>query len=78
MNCRYLGRCRTLAFGIWPDVDLADARANRDISTAVSQQWGELTAAFTGNRGWFWRNRTEEPVTVTLRTGGDYAEVRAP
>jgi hypothetical protein len=39
---------------------------------------GDLTAAFTGNHGWFWRNRTEEPVTVTLRTGGDYDEVKAP
>lgn len=44
----------------------------------VPEQAGELTAAFTGNHGWFWRNRTEAPVTVTLRTGGDYAELRAP
>lgn len=39
---------------------------------AVPGQTGELTAAFTGNHGWFWRNRTEEPVTLTLRTGGEY------
>jgi hypothetical protein len=45
---------------------------------AVPEQAGELTAAFTGYHGWFWRNRTEEPVTVTLRTGGDYAGLRAP
>ena len=45
---------------------------------AVPEASGELTAAFTGNHGWFWRNRTEAPVTVTLRTGGDYAEIRAP
>lgn len=45
---------------------------------AVPEASGDLTAAFTGNHGWFWRNRTEAPVTVTLRTGGDYAEVRAP
>ena len=44
----------------------------------VPDQTGELTAAFTGNHGWFWRNRTDEPVTVTLRTAGDYAEMRAP
>jgi integrase len=30
MNYRYLGRYKTLAFGVWPDVDLADARAKRD------------------------------------------------
>ena len=45
---------------------------------AVPEASGELTAAFTGNHGWFWRNRTEAPVTVTLRTGGDYAEIKAP
>ena len=44
----------------------------------VPEQAGELTAAFTGNHGWFWRNRTDAPVTVTLRTAGDYAEMKAP
>lgn len=37
---------------------------------------GELTAAFTGSHGWFWRNRTGEPVTITLKTEGDYSEVK--
>jgi hypothetical protein len=45
---------------------------------AVPEQAGELVAAFTGNHGWFWRNRTEAPVTVTLRTAGDYSELKAP
>lgn len=45
---------------------------------AVPEQEGELTAAFTGNHGWFWRNRTDAPVTVTLRTAGEYAELKAP
>ena len=45
---------------------------------AVPEAAGDLTAAFTGNHGWFWRNRTEAPVTVTLRTGGDCAEIKAP
>jgi hypothetical protein len=42
----------------------------------VAEQSGELTAAFTGNHGWFWRNRTDAPVVVTLRTRGEYSEVR--
>ena len=37
---------------------------------------GELTAAFTGSNGWFWRNRTGAPVTVTLKTEGAYTEVK--
>ena len=30
MNYRHLGKYKTLAFGVWPDVELADARAKRD------------------------------------------------
>lgn len=45
---------------------------------AVAEQTGDLMAAFTGNHGWFWRNRTDAPVTVTLRTAGDYATMNAP
>jgi hypothetical protein len=37
---------------------------------------GELVAAFTGSHGWFWRNRTGETVTITLRTEGAYSEVK--
>ena len=41
-----------------------------------NQSEGVLTAALDGNHGWFWRNRTENPVTITLRTSGDYAEIK--
>ncbi|MGP1256879.1 MAG: hypothetical protein ACTS10_20850 [Kiloniellales bacterium] len=44
----------------------------------VPDQSGELVAAFDGNHGWFWRNRTEAPVTFTLRTRGDYDRMIAP
>jgi hypothetical protein len=37
---------------------------------------GELVAAFDGMHGWFWRNRGREPVTVTLRTRGDYQDLK--
>jgi len=37
---------------------------------------GELVAAFAGSHGWFWRNRTGETVTITLRTEGAYSEVK--
>jgi hypothetical protein len=30
MNYRFLGKHKTLAFGVWPDISLADARAKRD------------------------------------------------
>jgi len=37
---------------------------------------GVLTAAFTGNHGWFWRNRTDGDLKITLRTVGDYSDVK--
>ena len=39
---------------------------------AVASDTGVLVAAFEGMHGWFWRNRTTAPVTVTLRASGDY------
>jgi hypothetical protein len=38
----------------------------------VPEDEGELEAAFTGNHGWFFRNRNDNEVTVVLRIGGDY------
>jgi hypothetical protein len=40
------------------------------------REQGELVAAFTGSHGWFWRNRSGAPVTITLRTEGSYSEVK--
>lgn len=40
------------------------------------QDEGVLTAAFDGKHGWFWRNRGEQPVTVTLRVSGDYIDIK--
>jgi len=37
---------------------------------------GMLTAAFEGQHGWFWRNRGADTVLVTLRTSGDYQELK--
>lgn len=43
---------------------------------AVPGAAGELTAAFTGNHGWFWRNRGDAPVNMTLRVAGAYSEIK--
>jgi hypothetical protein len=37
---------------------------------------GELVAAFEGMHGWFWRNRGDAAVTVTLRTQGEYEQLK--
>ena len=44
--------------------------------TAKPSDEGVLVAAFDGMHGWFWRNRGTEVVTVTLRTEGDYQELK--
>ena len=58
--------------------DGGEQKISYEQGRAVPDLAGELTAAFTGNHGCFWRNRAEAAVTVSLRTGGDYQELRAP
>lgn len=42
----------------------------------VETDAGELVAPFDGNHGWFWRNRTDGEVTVTLKVSGEYSSVK--
>ncbi|MBL3558532.1 MULTISPECIES: hypothetical protein [Marinobacter] len=42
----------------------------------VPEDEGELEAAFTGNHGWFFRNRNDSDITLVLRTGGDYGQLK--
>ncbi|SDI39350.1 transmembrane anchor protein [Lutimaribacter saemankumensis] len=36
---------------------------------------GSFETPFAGDHGWFWRNRDDEAVTVTLQLRGDYSEI---
>jgi len=51
-------------------------RISYEKGRAVPGDEGVLEAAFDGNHGWFWRNRTDEDVTMTLKTEGDYSEMK--
>ncbi|MES0137514.1 transmembrane anchor protein [Mesorhizobium sp. M0016] len=42
----------------------------------AAEDEGVLEAAFDGNHGWFWRNRTDADVTVTLKTNGAYTDIK--
>ena len=42
----------------------------------VPEDEGQLEAAFTGNHGWFFRNRNDNDITLVLRTGGDYGQLK--
>ncbi len=39
---------------------------------------GAFTAPYSGNHGWYWRNKGDTPVTVTVRTTGFYGELFRP
>lgn len=39
---------------------------------------GAFIAPFAGNHGWYWRNRTAEPVTVRVKTSGFYEKLFRP
>ena len=41
----------------------------------VSSSSGSLIAPFTGVHGWYWKNKSAEPVTLVLRSSGFYADI---
>lgn len=41
----------------------------------VSESRGTLIAPFTGVHGWYWKNKTPEPVTIVLRASGFYTDI---
>lgn len=44
--------------------------------TGVESDAGEFTADFDGSHGWFWRNRNAGDVTITIKTNGDYKNIK--
>ena len=40
--------------------------------TTSDKMKGSLTTPFAGSHGWYWKNRTDSVITVTLSTKGDY------
>jgi len=43
--------------------------------TSASEQ-GTLKAEFDGNHGWYWKNRSQSPITITLTTTGEYQDIK--
>lgn len=46
-----------------------------DCGRCQTERAGQIEAPFAGEHGWFWRNRDDTAVTVTLQLRGTYAEV---
>jgi len=48
---------------------------NYNKGKAVTEDKGEIVAAFDGKHGWFWRNRSSETVTVSLTVTGEFTDM---
>ena len=59
-----------------------DIYGNEDIyvtyskADAAATDEGSFTAVFGGHHGWYWRNNGGQPVTITLRTSGQYLSIK--
>jgi len=42
----------------------------------VDKAEGVLEAAFNGSHGWYWKNRTDSVMTITLQTTGQYQAIK--
>jgi hypothetical protein len=52
----------------------ADVFTSYEKGTAAAAE-GAFEAPFEGTHGWYWKNKTSEPVTVKLTTSGVYASI---
>lgn len=41
-----------------------------------AQDEGTLTAIYDGRHGWWWKNRTDSPITITLKVEGNFSDFR--
>ena len=41
-------------------------------AATVDEMSGSVTLPFTGSHGWYWRNDTDEDITISLKTLGNY------
>lgn len=63
-------------FDVHGDSKALDINYHSYYKGSEQKREGTLIAAFDGNHGWYWRNRTSEPLTITLKTSGDYTEIK--
>lgn len=54
-----------------PEGDTSNYFESYTVSTADNVR-GSLTASFDGSHGWYWKNESQEPIVVTLKTEGSY------
>lgn len=57
-----------------PKGDTTDYFESYAIATAPEMK-GSMTVPFDGVHGWYWKNESDQEITVTLKTQGDYEVV---
>jgi hypothetical protein len=56
--------------------DVAGKAHSYNQGRAETESSGDFTAVSEGAHGWYWRNRSDETVTVTLKVRGQYSELK--
>ena len=54
----------------------ADQYSSYEKGTAAKAD-GSFRAPFDGTHGWYWRNRTDKPVTITVTATGEFSSFAA-
>ena len=78
---------RKVAYEWWSDGGRANYDVHGDSKTlkinyhnyskgSAQRSEGVIEAAFDGHHGWFWRNRTAKPISITLKTSGSYTDIK--
>jgi hypothetical protein len=57
--------------GEWPE----DYNRSYQIKEQSTAQHGSFVAPFTGRHGWYWKNLSDEPATITLEASGYYSKL---
>lgn len=57
--------------GEWP----ADFFQSYEIQDSSRESHGSFVAPFTGRHGWYWRNLSDEPASITLEASGYYTKL---
>ena len=52
------------------DVFITHSRAESTLNHT-----GTIIAPFGGGHGWYWKNRSDEPITVTVNADGEYLDI---
>lgn len=62
-------------FDVHADSKKLDIKYHNYEKGKLQKSEGIMKAAFDGNHGWFWRNRTSETMVVTLEVNGNYTGI---